>query len=173
MADPELLRAHLPIVGTVWRAWWHGHPARGRAPCHMGKIRSLPEASFFAKATEDETAGRLPMPLAPSSIGRCTRLLSAGLVLLGASEILAQTTTRPAVAASAVGLAAASAVSPGEPARGAAPAPLPAIHQSTMLGDALITSDMDSRSLIVVTDDQTFEVINRSSPAFNQPRPKC
>ncbi len=41
-----------------------------------------------------------------------------------------------------------------------------------MLGDALITSDMDSRSLIVVTDDQTFEVIKSIVAGLDQPRPQ-
>ncbi len=62
-------RVHLPIDGSVWRA--HGHPARGRAPGNRGKTRHSPEASSFAKATEDETAGRSPMPFAPPSMGRC------------------------------------------------------------------------------------------------------
>ena len=58
-------QARLPIVGGVWRAlcWpaeWHGHLARGRAPRHMGETSLRPGAS----------AGRLPMPLAPPSIGR-------------------------------------------------------------------------------------------------------
>jgi hypothetical protein len=56
-----------------WRAEWHGHLARGRAPRHMGKPQPSPKASSFAKATEDRTAGRSPMPLAPPSIGRCVR----------------------------------------------------------------------------------------------------
>ena len=82
------MRAHLPIVGSVRRAWWHGHPARGRAPSHMGKTQPSPEASSFAKAsavaqamadrTEDEMAGRSPMPLAPPSIGRCAPAMNAG-----------------------------------------------------------------------------------------------
>ncbi len=43
-------RVHLPIDGSVWRAQaWHGHLARGR------------------------DMGRMPMPLAPPSIGRCAR----------------------------------------------------------------------------------------------------
>ena len=59
-------RAHLPVVGGVWRAlcWpaeWHGHPAHGSAPRHMGETGLRPSAS----------AGRLPKPLAPPSIGRC------------------------------------------------------------------------------------------------------
>ena len=45
--------------------------ARGRAPSHMGKTQPSPEASSFAEATEGETAGKMPMPLAPPSTGRC------------------------------------------------------------------------------------------------------
>ena len=62
----QLERAHLPIVGGVWRAlcWpaeWHGHLARGRAPRHMGET---------------------PMPLAPPSIGRCAQLETAADISL-------------------------------------------------------------------------------------------
>jgi general secretion pathway protein D len=43
---------------------------------------------------------------------------------------------------------------------------------STMLGDAMITSDMDSRSLIVVTDEDTFNVIKQVVAQLDQPHPQ-
>ncbi len=53
------VQAHLTIDGGDWRAQlWHGHLARGRAPGNMGKM---------------------PMPLALPSIGRCTRFVQAPL----------------------------------------------------------------------------------------------
>ena len=64
-------------------------PHRGRT---MGAPQPSPKASAFAKAsavaeamvdkTEDETAGRLPMPRAPSSIGKCTRMFLGRLFAL-------------------------------------------------------------------------------------------
>ena len=62
----------MPIDGSVWRAQlWHGHLARGRAPGNMGKM---------------------PMPLAPPSIGRCALLppsLLLGLLLLAPRAVRA------------------------------------------------------------------------------------
>jgi type II secretion system protein D len=43
---------------------------------------------------------------------------------------------------------------------------------STMLGDAMITSDMESRNLIVVSDDKTFELIKSIVANLDKPRPQ-
>ena len=41
-----------------------------------------------------------------------------------------------------------------------------------MLGDAMITSDADSRNLIVVTDDKTFEIIKQVVANLDRPQPQ-
>jgi general secretion pathway protein D len=43
---------------------------------------------------------------------------------------------------------------------------------STMLGDAMITSDQDSRSLIVVTDDNTYQIIKKIVADLDRPQPQ-
>jgi general secretion pathway protein D len=43
---------------------------------------------------------------------------------------------------------------------------------STMLGDALITSDMESRNLIVVTDEKTYQIIKTIVANLDRPRPQ-
>jgi general secretion pathway protein D len=43
---------------------------------------------------------------------------------------------------------------------------------STMLGDAMITSDMESRNLIVVTDDDTYQIIRKIVADLDRPRPQ-
>ncbi len=43
---------------------------------------------------------------------------------------------------------------------------------STMLGDAMITSDMDSRNLIVVTDEKTYQIIKAIVADLDKPRPQ-
>ncbi len=100
-------------------------------------------------------------------------LLSAGLILLGSSQATAQQTTgaaRQGGTAGGIGGGLGGVIGGGGASSNAS-----ATRQytnSTMLGDALITSDMDSRSLIVVTDDQTFEVIKTIVAGLDQPRPQ-
>jgi general secretion pathway protein D len=104
--------------------------------------------------------------------------LSACLILLGASHGLAQTTTgaRPGGMGGVGGLGGGIGGGIGGVSGGAASSSNTTgtrqYTNSTMLGDALITSDMDSRSLIVVTDDQTFEVIKSIVAGLDQPRPQ-
>jgi general secretion pathway protein D len=43
---------------------------------------------------------------------------------------------------------------------------------STMVGDAMITSDQDSRSLIVVTDDNTYQIIRKIVADLDRPQPQ-
>jgi general secretion pathway protein D len=43
---------------------------------------------------------------------------------------------------------------------------------STMMGDAMITSDQDSRSLIVVTDDNTYQIIKKIVADLDRPQPQ-
>jgi general secretion pathway protein D len=43
---------------------------------------------------------------------------------------------------------------------------------STMLGDAMITSDMESRNLIVVTDEKTYQIIKTIVADLDRPRPQ-
>jgi general secretion pathway protein D len=43
---------------------------------------------------------------------------------------------------------------------------------STMVGDAMITSDQDSRSLIVVTDDNTYQIIKKIVADLDRPQPQ-
>jgi len=101
-------------------------------------------------------------------------LLSAGLILLGSSQATAQQTTgaaRPGGTAGGIGGGLGGVIGGGGASSNAS-----ATRQytnSTMLGDALITSDMDSRSLIVVTDDQTFEVIKTIVAGLDQPDRRC
>ena len=99
-------------------------------------------------------------------------LLSAGLMLFGASQTLAQVTTgaRPGGIGAGIGGGVGGVVGGG--GAGSNASATRQYTNSTMLGDALITSDMDSRSLIVVTDDRTFEVIKSIVAGLDQPRPQ-
>lgn len=103
---------------------------------------------------------------------RLRNLLGAGLILLGAGRALPQAATvaRPGGFAGGIGAGVGGFVGGG-----GTPETATSTRQytnSTMLGDALITSDMDSRSLIVVTDDKTFKVIKSIVAGLDKPRPQ-
>jgi general secretion pathway protein D len=144
-------------------------PARLRSAC-FGEAFHPPQA-----ATEPWRSGAV-RPYHDAKIrgraGYSARLLSAGLVLLGASQALAQVTTgaRPGGTGAGIGGGIGGVTSGG--GAGSNASATRQYTNSTMLGDALITSDMDSRSLIVVTDDQTFEVIKTIVAGLDQPRPQ-
>jgi general secretion pathway protein D len=99
-------------------------------------------------------------------------LLSAGLILLGASQALAQATTGARPGGFGGGIGGGLGGVTGGGGAGSNASATRQYTNSTMLGDALITSDMDSRSLIVVTDDKTFEVIKSIVAGLDQPRPQ-
>jgi type II secretion system protein D len=105
----------------------------------------------------------------------CPCFVLAGSFLIWASQAFAQTmnTPRPAtgtsggVAGNLGGVAGAAGAGAGGNSSSTRQ-----YTNSTMLGDALITSDMDSRNLIVVTDEQTFEVIKAIVNSLDKPRPQ-
>jgi general secretion pathway protein D len=106
---------------------------------------------------------------------RIRNLFSAGLILLSAGPALAQAPTGVRPGGVGGGTGGTGGVGGGVIGGGAAGSNASATRQytnSTMLGDALITSDMESRNLIVVTDDQTFEVIKAVVASLDKPRPQ-
>jgi general secretion pathway protein D len=103
---------------------------------------------------------------------RLRNLLGAGFFLMGAGRALPQATTvaRPGGFAGGIGAGIGGFTGGGGAAETATSTRQ--YTNSTMLGDALITSDMDSRSLIVVTDDETFKVIKSIVAGLDKPRPQ-
>jgi len=104
-------------------------------------------------------------------------LLTAGLILLGASEALAQaggarggqTTT-----AGRGGTITGGNFSGGGGGGGASSSASSTRQytNSTLMGDAVITSDMDTRRLIVVTDDATNDNIRTVIAGLDKPKPQ-
>jgi general secretion pathway protein D len=109
-----------------------------------------------------------------SLASRARSLLLICSFLAGAGMALAQTNSapRPAGSAGGVGGGAGGVVSGGSAGSGTGTNGTRQYTNSTMLGDALITSDMDSRNLIVVTDEQTYEVIKGIVADLDRPRPQ-
>ncbi len=93
-------------------------------------------------------------------------LFSTGLVLLGLTgEALAQAVGQPRPAATTQTTGAASG-------GGTNASSSRQYINSTMVGDAMITSDMDTRRIIVVTDDLTNESIRTVIASLDKPRPQ-
>jgi general secretion pathway protein D len=105
-------------------------------------------------------------------LARTRALFSTALILLGASHALAQATApnRPGGIGGGIG-GGVGGVTGGSGA-GSNASSTRQYTNSTMLGDALITSDMETRSLIVVTDDQTFEIIKSVVANLDKPKPQ-
>lgn len=102
--------------------------------------------------------------------------MAAGLILLGAGHALGQAGAGGGGRAGGGfgGLGALGGVGGGVGGGGGA-GTANAVRQytnSTMLGDAMITSDMESRNLIVVTDDKTYEIIKTIVADLDKPRPQ-
>ena len=94
-------------------------------------------------------------------------LLAAALLLLGAASAAAQAVgqARPGGAPANPG---ATGGSTGSSSSGATRQYM----NSTMVGDAMITSDMDTRRIIVVTDDLTNDSIRTVVASLDKPRPQ-
>jgi general secretion pathway protein D len=108
---------------------------------------------------------------AQSLRSRSRNLFAAGLILLGAGQALAQVTTAPRPGGIGGGVGVGGGIGGVGGTTGSANSTRQYTN-STMLGDALITSDMESRNLIVVTDDQTFEVIKAVVASLDVPKPQ-
>jgi general secretion pathway protein D len=106
--------------------------------------------------------------------------LTLGLILLGAAQTDAQTmgTARPGgvggIGGGVGGIGGIGGVG-GAGGIGAGAGSTLSIRQytnSTMLGDAMITSDMESRNLIVVSDEATYQIIRKIVADLDRPRPQ-
>ena len=103
-------------------------------------------------------------------------VMAAALILLGAGHVLGQAGAGGGGRAGGGfgGLGALGGVGGGVGGGGGA-GTANAVRQytnSTMLGDAMITSDMESRNLIVVTDEKTYEIIKTIVADLDKPRPQ-
>ena len=99
--------------------------------------------------------------------------LTLGLCLAVATDVLAQTRAAqtPARSTATPARSAATGGGGGGGAGGGA-AGTRQYQNSTMLGDAMITSDMESRRLIIVTDDDTNENIKTIIASLDKPKPQ-
>ncbi len=102
--------------------------------------------------------------------------LTLGFALLLATDVLAQTRAA-ATPARPTAAPARSNATQGRPTSaggggGGGGASSRQYQNSTMLGDATITSDMESRRLIIVTDDETNENIKTVIASLDKPKPQ-
>ena len=104
---------------------------------------------------------------------------AAGLILLGAVQVLAQAPGGGGGGGGRGGgfggLGALGGVGGGFGGGGGGAGTANGVRQytnSSMLGDAMITSDMESRNLIVVTDDKTYQIIKSIVADLDKPRPQ-
>ena len=95
-------------------------------------------------------------------------LLSITVILFNAGETFAQTVGQPRPAGTTQTIGATTGGSGG----GTSSSPTRQYINSTMVGDAMITSDMDTRRLIVVTDDITNESIKTVIANLDKPKPQ-
>ena len=103
------------------------------------------------------------------------RLLAAGCLLLAASQLWGQTqprrnTTTPNRNTQNTGRT--GAAQGGGTGGGSAAGGARQYVNSTMVGDALITSDLETRRLIVVTDEETNENIKTIVESLDKPKPQ-
>jgi general secretion pathway protein D len=103
--------------------------------------------------------------------------LTFGFALLFAVDVLAQTRAaptpaRPAATPNRSTQTQARPTSGGGGGGGGANASNRQYNNSTMVGDAMITSDVESRRLIIVTDDETNENIKTVIASLDKPKPQ-
>ncbi len=103
-------------------------------------------------------------------------LFTAGLILLSAGYAIAQAPGGGGRGGGGFGgLGALGGVGGGFGGGGGAAGTANSVRQytnSSMVGDAMITSDMESRNLIVVTDDKTYQIIKTIVADLDRPRPQ-
>jgi general secretion pathway protein D len=101
---------------------------------------------------------------------------TAGLILLSAGYALAQAPGGGGGRGGGFGgLGALGGVGGGFGGGGGAAGSANSVRQytnSSMVGDAMITSDMESRNLIVVTDEMTYQIIKTIIADLDKPRPQ-
>ena len=105
------------------------------------------------------------------------RLLPCALLALAAGQALAQTTgsrggstaSRPPTSSAARPTTASGGGGGGS---GSSSGGSRQYVNSTMIGDAVITSDLDTRRLIIVTDDETNENIRTIIQSLDKPKPQ-
>ncbi|MSU48518.1 MAG: hypothetical protein EXS37_05395 [Opitutus sp.] len=101
------------------------------------------------------------------------RLFALGLTFLAVSEAIAQTqagrgtTTRPTTPTAGRG-----GTTGGGGGGGSSSGGNRTYTNSTMVGEALVTSDLDTRRLIIVTDDETNENIRTIVAGLDKPKPQ-
>jgi type II secretory pathway component GspD/PulD (secretin) len=103
--------------------------------------------------------------------------LTFGFALLLAVDVLAQTRaaqtpTRSTATPNRATQTQARPTSGGGGGGGGANASNRQYNNSTMVGDAMITSDVESRRLIIVTDDETNENIKTVIASLDKPKPQ-
>ena len=103
--------------------------------------------------------------------------LTFGFALLLAVDVLAQTRaaqtpTRSTATPNRATQTQARPTSAGGGGGGGANASNRQYNNSTMVGDAMITSDVESRRLIIVTDDETNENIKTVIASLDKPKPQ-
>lgn len=106
---------------------------------------------------------------------RFLRLLTLGLFIGAAGDALAQTrptTTQPSRATPQPSQAARPTTAQGGGGGSSASGGNRQYVNSTMIGDAVITSDLETRRLIIVTDDETNENIRTIVASLDKPRPQ-
>src|SRR5688572_20017123 len=103
------------------------------------------------------------------------RLLALALVVSCTGELLAQTQNRPRTTQNTTrptGNVRTGATQAGGGGGGGSSAGANRQYvNSTMIGDALITSDLETRRLIVVTDEETNENIRTIVQSLDKPKP--
>lgn len=94
-------------------------------------------------------------------------LATAGLIVLGAVQVLAQAPNQGGRGGQTGGGATGGGGGGGSSSGGNR-----SYQNSTMVGDAMISSDVDTRRLIVVTDDATNENIKAIVASLDKPKPQ-
>ena len=102
------------------------------------------------------------------------RVLSLALLAAGAADAIAQTQNRPRTTPNTNRPA--TTVRPATQGGGGGGGSNAGVNRqytnSTLIGDALITSDLETRRLIVVTDEDTNENIRTIIASLDKPKPQ-
>ena len=96
-------------------------------------------------------------------------LATTALILLGAAPVLAQGTNQGGRGGTGGGTTGGGFTGGGGGSGGTGTR---AYQNTTMVGDAVITSDVDTRRLIVVTDEMTNENIKKIIASLDKPKPQ-
>jgi general secretion pathway protein D len=103
-------------------------------------------------------------------------LLLAALIAFAAATLApraqAQNTIRPSTAANGGGASARPATTSGASSSNSSSSGLRQYSDATMMGNAMIQEDTESRSLVIVTDEDTYKEIQKVVQNIDQPKPQ-